>query len=390
MKKILIILLFSINNSQTSEQKIPHEDIELSELVNTSDDNLESERSLSSRSASTLPSSRFTPKQMAEAYGDVKNIKSQASRSPSTSPSKTSLSGSSTPTVDFFPRFDFSTTSLPCATLVKKFEKPEYPKFIYPVQHVFQGSGGGGKHFIDEKNLKEEAIIADHDLPFVRNMESKQLMGMVSLNMEKTKAKFSSIFPLGNSTEEIHEKLLMLDFQNPYAKGKIFFKDRQKKALIMEFNGYFIVIDLDDFKLESLKDLLVANSIYPLFHLKAITEEDLSTPEKLIQLVNYSILQEDGQWSDNVTAQITSEELNHFLQRALSGEEFKKYALACSADNILINMPYNFTTNEVNLEFETHGQNLQKTMYKITIEIPKSIAYKIDPKSTDYCAILTS
>jgi hypothetical protein len=319
----------------------------------------------------------------------LRSIKSLHSRSPSTSPTKTNSAETSTTPDGIYQTFasEFKPLTDPdLDKLLKKLQKPDYQKFVYPVEHVFAGSGGGGKHFLE--NL-DEAYIENPDLPFVQNNEFKQLMGIVYLK-GKTKLKFSSIFPLQNKND-IHEKLLLLDLKNPYAKGKIYFRGHKKNSIIMEFDGYFIAIDLDNFKYEGLEDIVLANTIYPLFHLKAITEEDLWSTEKLIELVNYSILQEDGQWSENLTAQISSEDLNLFLQRAfVSMDEFKKYALACSAENILINMPYDFAVNRVNLDFETRAQNITKNMYKITLEIPKSIAYSFNPGSYNYCDILTS
>jgi hypothetical protein len=208
----------------------------------------------------------------------------------------------------------------------------------------------------------------------------------------KDKKKFSSIFPLDQSPDKINEKFTSLNLQAPYAKGKIFGKKFQNNSLIMRFDNYFIVIDQDSTQVEGLQKLFFANSFYPLFHLQAITEEDLSKPGKLIRLVDYSILQENSQWSENQIAQISSENLNKFLHHALySMDEFKKYALACSAENILINMPYDFVRNTVNLEFENHGENLTKNMYRITLEIPKVVvAERFNPKLIDrYCNFLT-
>jgi hypothetical protein len=266
------------------------------------------------------------------------------------------------------------------------------PRIIYSPRHIFSGSKAGGKHhFQNFEELLAIAYLEDKNLPFVQNSQSRQLMGIVNLNDTRAKTKFSSIFPLDQSQENINQKLLELELTKPYAKGKIFGKSFQNNSLIMKFNDYFIVIDLDSTKPESLQDLFVANSIYPLFHLKAITQEDLWSTGKLIELVNYSILQEDGQWSDNFTAQITSEELNHFLRRALSSlEELKKYALGCSDENILINMPYDFAVNRINLNFDSHGQNLPRNMYRITLAISKVAAAIINHEIVKYCDVLTS
>ena len=279
---------------------------------------------------------------------------------------------------------------------LQKLMSENTPTIIYSPRHVFIGSKGGGKHhFQDFGELLAIANFQDKNLPFIKNNQSNQLMGIIATGKvedcsKTSKTKFSSIFPLEHSPDVINEKFISLNFQEPYAKGKIFGKNFQKNSLIMRFDHYFIVIDLDRTKPESLEDLLVANSIYPLFHLIAITKEDLSTPGKLIELVNYSILQEDGQWSENQIAQISSENLNNFLRHALSSmDEFKKYALACSAEKILVNVPYDFARNTVNLEFENHGENLPKNMYRITLEIPKVVAATINHEIYQYCDFLT-
>jgi hypothetical protein len=283
-------------------------------------------------------------------------------------------------------------------TNLQKLISENTPTIIYSPRHVFIGSKGGGKHhFQDFDELLAIADLQEKNLPFVKNNQSNQLMGIIATGKvedgsKTSKTKFSSIFPLDQSPAEINKKFTSLNLQAPYAKGKIFGKRFQNNSLIMRFDDYFIVIDLDSTQVESFPDLIFANSIYPLFHLKAITEEDLSTPGKLIELVNYSILQEGGQWSENRTAQISSKNLNLFLRHALSSmDEFKTYALACSAENILINMPYDFARNTVNLEFENHRENLTKNMYRITLEIPKVVAAKrFNPTLIDqYCDFLT-
>jgi hypothetical protein len=331
----------------------------------------------------------------------------------SSSPSRKSLSQASTPEmklsgmVPIFSDFnikepiklmlqDGSNLSSQHTNLQKLMSK-KTPTIIYSPRHVFSGSKGGGKHHCqDFEELLKIADLKDKNLPFVLNNESNQLMGIIATEQGKdspveSKTKFSSIFPLGLSPDDINEKLIALNFLEPHAKGKIYGKSFQNSSLIMKFDDYFIVIDLDRTKPEVLQDLFVANTIYPLFNLTTITQDDLSKSDQLISLVNYSILQQDGKWSDNITAQISGEELNHFLQIALSGmEKFKTYVLACSAENILINMPYDFEVNKVNLDFETHAQNITKNMYKITLEIPKSIADMFNPGSSNYCDILTS
>jgi hypothetical protein len=332
----------------------------------------------------------------------------------SSSPSRRSLSQASTPEMklsgmvssfsDFNSKFEPIKLMLQDGsnlssqhTNLQKLMSENTPTIIYSPRHVFSGSKGGGKHhFQDFKELLEIADLKDKNLPFVLNNESNQLMGIIATGQVKDsagefKTKFSSIFPLGLSPDDINEKLIALNFLEPHAKGKIYGKSFQNNSLIMKFDDYFIVIDLDRTKPEGLQDLFVANSIYPLFNLTKITQDDLSKSDQLISLVNYSILQQDGKWSDNITAQISSEDLNMFLQRALSGmEEFKTYVLACSSENILINMPYDFAVNRVNLDFETHAQKITKNMYKITLEIPKSIADMFNPGSYNYCDIITS
>jgi hypothetical protein len=393
MKKIFIILSLFSWFTKTSEPDIQNEDIEVLEILNTSDESFDEERSLSSRSTSTRPRSTFTPKQMQDAYGTVRCIKTEAKRSPSTSPTKTSTSGFTTPTNTSYMNFDIKLRTLTPENqekLVKHLKKPDYPKFIYPVQHVFKGSAGAGKHYLT--NL-DEANIEDPALPFVRNNKSNQLMGIVYLkkNEDIKKAKFSTILPLDKSSDEIHEKLLSLDLTNPYAKGKIFGKSFQNKSLIMKLDDYFIVIDLDSNKPESLQDLFIANSVYPLFSLTTITEDDLAKSAKPIDLVNYSFLQDHREWSENITAQITSSELRHFLQHALSStENWQRYAIGCSDENILISMPYNFAENRVNLDFASHTQNIPQNLYRITLEIPKSLADIIKRESSKYCDIITS
>jgi hypothetical protein len=393
MKKILIILLLFSWRTKTSEPDIQDEDIEVSELLNTSDESFEEERISSSRSTSTRPRSAFTPKQMQDTYGTVRSIITETRRSPSTSPTKTSTSGFTTPTNTSYMNFDIKLRTLTpdnLEKLVKHLKKPDYPKFIYPVQHVFKGSAGAGKHYL--ANL-DEANIEDPALPFVRNNKSNQLMGIVYLKKNKDikKVKFSTILPLDKSSDEIHEKLLSLDLTNPYAKGKIFGKSFQNKSLIMKLDDYFIVIDLDSNKPKSLQDLFIANSVYPLFSLTTITEDDLTKSDKPIDLVNFSILQDNKQWSQNITAQITSSELRDFLQHALSStENWQRYAIGCSNENIIISIPYNFAENKVNLDFASHTQNIPLNMYRITLEIPKIVAQRIQPESPNYCAIMTS
>jgi hypothetical protein len=56
------------------------------------------------------------------------------------------------------------------------------PRNIYSPSHLFSGSkGGGGKHhFQDFEELLAIADLQEKNLPFVRNNQSNQLIGIIS------------------------------------------------------------------------------------------------------------------------------------------------------------------------------------------------------------------
>ena len=393
MNKLTIIFLFFISHNLALEI-----DQELANLVNFEDENLEMEDySLSSRPSSARPRSTFTPQQMTEAYGNIKNIKHQLSRSPSKSPSKDISSGILTPiqsTFDLVPQFELEENPFKpdkLDNLILKMQGVSTPGFIYPFQHVFEGSGGGGKHFIEDlEELQQIVSLEDENLPFIKNNNTNQTMGMVYIDKDKKKRKFSSIFPLGISPREIHSNLLLLDFEKTHAKGKLFAKTYTKNSIIMRFDDYFIVIDLDNYRLGK---KVIANTLYPLFNLKKIEAADFFKDSNLIDLVNYSILQADKKWGSEIVAQINVSSLKSFLQFVLSNvNNFKKYVIGCSENDILIKIPFDFVNNEVNFDFDTQidlSTNLEN-MYKINIEIPRIICNEIIPDSADLCSIFES
>lgn len=294
----------------------------------------------------------------------------------------------------------------PSTVLEKLKKKPDDVTLIYPVQHVFQGSGGGGKHFIgtdlpesvgktEAEILLNDADLTNEDLPFVRNNDSNQLMGMVYVNKATGKNKLSTIFPFGSIKEEIHAKLLSLDFKKPYAFGKSF----HKNILIMKTTDEkdnFIIIDLSQFRDLRIPNLLFTDSIYPLFNLRKIKKHEL-LPESSINLLNYSLLEASGQWSEQRTATMTIAELTDFLYHVLSNSDnFKQYVIGCSRDGILIKIPYNFVDNiifdykDMVVDLDKNEEKIRKNrmMYAITIEIPKSIAGFYNSEIKSFCSSL--